>query len=69
MDLMAGQALRQFCKEITRALQDRGLFQSAHPRVPPAKHPITPEKHDPFFETELAVQQRRRRKLARQQLA
>ena len=69
MDLLAGLALRQFRTELVRKLTDRGLFQSAPRKVPPASHPLDLNSYDRFLKEESALRQLRRRKLARQNLA
>ena len=71
MDLMAGPALRQFRKEIARKLQDYGLFRPTlprRPRVPPVGRDADPDGYERFLQEEMAFQQRRRKKLDRQNL-
>ncbi len=69
MDLMAGPAMQQLRKEVTRKLYNRGLFQSTLPKRPPSgHHSIDTEKYAQFMKEELAWRKKRQRRLNRQNL-
>lgn len=69
MDLLAGQALRQWRAEIVRKLSDRGFFPAAARKAPPSGPPPDPDQYDRFLQEEMASRRRRWRKLDRQNLA